>query len=59
MTDREIWRDVFIPFGVGMASLVWTVCTLHLGTSEAVALLSLPGVCWCSYKLTPFIFAKD
>lgn len=55
MNNREIWQNVFIPFGIGMSSLAWTVCALHLGASEAVSLLSLPGVMWCAFKLSPFL----
>jgi hypothetical protein len=64
--QRELWRlhskrmvkNVYLPFGVGMASLAWAPLVLAFEAPEWVALLSIPGVAWCQWKLAPFLFGS-
>lgn len=55
---RRMWRDVTLPFLVGMTSLAWAVGVIALGGPVWLALASMPGVVWCQWKLAPFMFGN-
>lgn len=51
---RRMWADIYIPLGVGMASLAWCVGVIANGGHEMMALASLPGVAWSQWKWADF-----
>lgn len=57
--NSRMWKDIYLPFLVGMASLAWTVGAVYCDLPAWLALLSLPGILWCQYKLYPFLWDND
>lgn len=55
--DRRMFRDITLPFVVGMASFAWTLA-VYFGWPEALVCLSLPGVAYAGWKLAPFLHGE-
>jgi len=48
---RRMMIDIYIPFAAGLASLGWCVGVIAAGGPVWLAIMSIPGVAWCQWKL--------